>query len=120
MATARPVPMEHESIGGLARQVVDDVKQAARAEIGLWKAIAAFRLSGAKLGVPLLVGALFVLQSVLTALFVGLIVTLAPMLGPGWATLLVVVGGLVLVGLLAFIGLRLLRSLTTPLPEPRP
>lgn len=111
------------SVGDLFTQVTEDGRAAVRAEIGIYKAIAAYRLSGVKVGAPMLVGALFLAQAIVTALLVGLILTLSPRLGAGWATVVVVVVALVIVALLGWLGARRLGSLFAPLPpeaEPLP
>ncbi|MBU3076387.1 phage holin family protein [Sphingomonas quercus] len=108
------------SLGDLAHQLVEDGRTAVEAEINVWKAIAAWRLSGLKLGLPLLLVALFVLQALVTALFIGVVIALAPLVGAGLAVLIMGIAGLVLIGLLVWIGTRQLRTLFAPLPPEDP
>lgn len=105
------------SVADLVRQVAEDGRAAVEAEIGVYKAIAGYRLSGIKVGAPLIVAAIFLLQAVLTALLVGLILALATLIGPGLATLAVVIAGFAVVGLLGWLGARKLGTLFAPLPD---
>jgi hypothetical protein len=107
-------------IGELIGQVTQDGKAAIKAEIDLYKAIAVHRASGLKIGVPLLIVALFVLQAVVTAIFVGVLFALAGWIGAGWATLATAVLGFALVGLLAWLGIRRARTLFAPIDEVTP
>ncbi len=104
------------SVGDLFSQVSQDGRAAVQAEIAIYKAIAAYRLGGVKVGAPMLAGALFLAQATVTALLVGLILLLSGPLGAGRATLVVVIGGFVVVGLLAWLGIRRLGTLFGPLP----
>ena len=56
--------------------------------------------------------ALSLVQAVIVAALVGLLIVLRPLLGPGGATAVVVVGGLALAGLLAWLGWRQLLKAT--------
>lgn len=107
-------------IGGLIGRIAEDGKAAVRAEIGLYKAIAAHRMSGLKTAIPLLIGALFLLQAVVTAIFVGILFALSGWIGAGWATLVTAVIGLGLVGLLCWTGFSRARTLFEPIGEDLP
>lgn len=88
-----------EGLGDLLTRLVDDGKGYARAEIDYYKTLVRSKLRDA--GAALWMGAasLVLAQLAAIALVVGLLLTLAPRLGPGWATLVVVVA----VGLIAAI-----------------
>lgn len=90
----------------LVGQLPLEARDLAAAEIGLVKAQVVHKASEAATGVAFLVAALFIATSAVTALLLGLIVTLATLWGPGLATLAVVVGAFAIAGLLAWLGLR--------------
>ena len=88
----------------LVSRLVDDARDVARAEVGVYKAKAAERAQAYK-GAVIFFGAAAVLAlEALGALLVGLIMTLATLVGPGFATLIVVGLVFTLAGVLAFIG----------------
>ena len=60
----------------------------------------------AKNGLILGIAALVIALSTVTALLVGLILTLATLVGPGFATLIVLVGALAIAGLLGWLAYR--------------
>jgi len=111
-----------QSIGELLGRVAETGRAAVEAEIGVWKAIAAWRLSGLRLGLPARIGAFFIGQSLVTAMFIGLVIALAPVVGAGWAVLIMTLIGLALIGVLIWFAMRRLRTLVAPLPkeEPKP
>ena len=85
-------------------QLVDDTREVVRTEIALYKAKASERITAYK-GAAIFFGAAAVLAlEALGALLVGLILTLATLIGPGWATLIVVGAVFALAGALAYIG----------------
>ena len=88
----------------LVSRLVDDARDVARAEVGVYKAKAAERAQAYK-GAVIFFGAAAVLAlEALGALLVGLIMTLATLVGPGFATLIVVGGVFALAGVLAYLG----------------
>ena len=110
MASGQLEPVETPSIGDLLRSLVDDTQHLFRTEIKLAKseiksnvAAAARGAVGIAIGVVLLLGAFFTLLGALVAF-------LAPLVGTGWAALIVavVVGGIG--GLLVTSGLRKLSA----------
>ena len=74
--------MSESSIGELFGRVADDAKTFARAEIGLYKTIAAVRVSKARNGAIALVAALFLVNAALITLFVCIALALALHIGP--------------------------------------
>ncbi|WP_254606365.1 phage holin family protein [Sphingomonas bacterium] len=88
----------------LVGRLVDDLQGVARAEVAVYKAKAAERANAYK-GAAIFFGiaAVLVLEAI-GALLVGLILTLATLIGPGWATLLVVGVVLAAAVALAFVG----------------
>lgn len=106
MATS---PTEEPGIAALAMQAVDDAKRWARAEVAYGKALVSERGRDAGLGIGLAIAAAGIAQAALAALLVGLVLTLAPHVGTGIATLIVVVAALVLTAILGLIGLSRIR-----------
>lgn len=92
-----------EGIGTLFGRLAEDGKEYARAEIAYYRALANDRIDPLKSGLIFAVGALVIAWSAVTALLVGLILTLATLLGPGLATLVVVLVALAAAGLLGWI-----------------
>ena len=97
---------QEEGVGELLGRLVEDGKTFARAEVRYYRTLAMGKLAEAKTGVVFELGALVIALSALTALLVGLILTLATLVGPGFATLIVIVVALVLAGLLGWLGYR--------------
>ena len=83
---------ETEGLGDLFGRLVDDGKDYARAEIGYYKTLVRSKLRDARAMLWMGAVALGLAQAAIIALVVGLVFTLAPRIGPGWATLIVVVG----------------------------
>jgi hypothetical protein len=94
-----------EGVSTLVHRAVDDVRELGRAEIALLKAKATERATAYK-NAGIFFGAAAVLAlSAVTALLVGLIMTLTTVVGPGWATVIVVLVTLAIAGVLAKIGI---------------
>ncbi|WP_375382877.1 phage holin family protein [uncultured Sphingomonas sp.] len=88
----------------LVSRLIDDAREVAHAEVAVYKAKAAERAQAYKGAVVFFAIAGVLVLEALGALLVGLILTLATLVGPGWATLIVVGIVFALAGLLAFIG----------------
>lgn len=97
---------QEESIGEMIGRLVEDGKGVARAEIGYYRALVASKLGEAKAGLILGAVALVIALCSVTALLVGLILSLAPLVGPAFATLIVIVTALALAALLGWLGYR--------------
>lgn len=76
-----PPPAERP-VGELVHELIEEGKAYARAEIGLYKAIAAAKGKALALPVGLFVAALLIGMTALTALAVGVVVALATLIGP--------------------------------------
>lgn len=87
-------------VGEAIVQVAEDAKAYVTAQVDVAKAVATVRLRAAKLGIALGVAAVFLLGSAITALLVGLILSLATVTGPLLATGIVVVAVLAVAGIL--------------------
>jgi hypothetical protein len=101
---------EQESIGELLSQLARDARDAAKAEVDLAKVRATSMVTRYK-GAAIFFGAAGVLALAgFIALLVGLILTLAPHVGPGIATLIVVGVVMLVAGALALVGRAHLRT----------
>ena len=93
-----------ESIATLVTRLTGDAREVARAEIALTKAKVGDAVGRYKNAAIFFAVAGVLALAALIALLVGLILTLATLVGPGFATLIVIGAVLVLAGVLAFIG----------------
>jgi hypothetical protein len=96
--------MSEPTVAALATQLIDDSRELVSAEVALHKARLAERLVAYR-GAAIFFAAAGVLAlAALIALLVGLILSLATLIGPGWATAAVIGGTLLIAGVLAMIG----------------
>jgi len=95
-----------ESIGELIGRLVEDGKGVARAEIDYYRTLVATKLGEARAGLILGIAALVIALCSVTALLVGLILSLTPLIGSGLATLIVIVAALTLAALLGWLAYR--------------
>ena len=102
---------QEDSIGALLGRLADDGRAYVKAELGVYKAIAARRAARARAGlIALLAGAVLLISSI-TALLFGLVLWLSTLIGPLLAGV-AVAAGLILVGyLLVRTGISGLRAL---------
>jgi hypothetical protein len=102
---------QDESIGALLGRLADDGRAYVKAELGVYKAIAARRAARARNGlIALAVGAVLLISSI-TALLFGLVLWLSTLIGPLLAGL-AVTAVLILVGfILVRVGISGLRAL---------
>lgn len=98
------VAFEEPGIGQLVSQLAGDAREMAQAELALVKARAAVAVTRYKWAAVYFAIAGVLSLAALIALLVGLIMTLTPLIGPGWATLAVVGGVFVIAGILAMLG----------------
>ncbi|ONF97187.1 phage holin family protein [Sphingomonas jeddahensis] len=96
--------LEEAGIGQLVSQLATDAREAAQAEVALVKARAGFAVTRYKWAVVYFGAAAVLALAALIALLVGLIMALAPLIGPGWATLAVVAGVLAVATILGLMG----------------
>lgn len=88
----------------LVSRLVDDARDVARAEVEVYKAKASERVAAYKGAAVFFVAAAVLALEAIGALLVGLILTLATLIGPGWSTLIVVGVVLAAAAVLAFVG----------------
>lgn len=96
--------LEEAGIGQLVSQLATDAREAAQAEVALVKARAAFAVTRYKWAVIYFGAAGVLALAAFIALLVGLIMTLATVIGPGWATAAVVAGVLAVATILGLMG----------------
>lgn len=99
-----------EGLGDLVSRLVADARTYATAEAALLRETATSRARAARGGAVMLVAALLLVSAAVTALIVGVLMTLAEAVGPAWATAIVVVVTLVVAGLLGWLGARKLSN----------
>lgn len=93
-----------EGISVLVHRTVDDVRELASAEVALYKAKASELIAAYTSGAIYFGAAAVLALSAVTALLVGLILSLATLIGPLGATAVVVVATFAIAGVLALIG----------------
>lgn len=96
--------MEEEPLPSLVNRLVEETRELAGAEVALVKARVSERAAAYKGAATFFAIAAVLALAALIALLVGLILSLATLLGPGWATLIVVGATLAIAAVLAFIG----------------
>ncbi|WP_404339323.1 phage holin family protein [Sphingomonas sp. MMS12-HWE2-04] len=96
-------PETDASIGGLLTQLVEDGKGYAQAEIGYYRTLVRAKLREARASLWFGTAAISLALGASVALVVGLVLTLSPIVGPGFATLIVVIGIGALSGLMAWL-----------------
>jgi len=106
--TARP------TIAALFQQLVDDGRALVRAELRLYRAEAGRRALSGGLAAGLIIGALTLAQGALIALLIGIMLALAPHIGPLRAVAAVSGGALVICALLVWLGLRQINRMIDP------
>lgn len=107
--------MGDEGLGSVVGRVVEDAKAYASAELTLWKTVASTRGSQAGIAAGMAIGAMLIALSALTALLVGAILSLRPLIGAAWATLVVVLVALAIAGVLAKMALSRFKRVAAPL-----
>lgn len=105
--------LEEPSIGQLVSQLATDARDAAQAEITLAKARAGFAVTRYKWAAIYFGAAGVLALCAFIALLVGLIMTLATLIGPGWATAAVVAGVLAVAVILGLMGKAQLNKQVT-------
>lgn len=111
--TVEPVEEEaRQSLPDLLVELADDGRDWLNAEIAVYRAEARRRLIIAGIGLGLLTLSAALVAGTLVALLVGVVFALAPVLGAGWATTIVIVVALVIAAIAALAGRLQLRKLT--------
>ena len=103
---------DKESIPGLVARLVDDTRSLAGAEIALYKAKLGERVAAYRNAVVFFAIAGVLALAALIALLVGLILSLATLIGPGLATAAVTIVVLAIAGILAMAGKSRLKPVS--------
>lgn len=93
-------------LGSLLGQLLEDARALARAEIELVRSKAFALLRRSRTAILLLLAAAGLALASLVALLVGLVMQLAPLVGPAFGGVIVLVGGLLIAGLLGWLATR--------------
>jgi len=108
------------TLAALFSRLAEQVRTLIRAEIGLYRAEAAWRAVSLGWAAGFAFGALALVQALSVALLVGLILALAPLWGIGWAVAAVTLGGLAIALLLGWLAYRKIAAALEPdPPEPK-
>lgn len=113
----RAVHLSDESVPELVGRLVEDTRGLVSAEVELQKAKLSERVSAYKTAAIFFAAAGVLGLCALIALLVGLIMTLATLIGPGFATAVVVIVVLTVAGVLAMIGRGKLAKPDTGAPR---
>ena len=92
MSTDETGPEDEEGLGDLLTRLVDDAKNYGQAEADYYHLLVRGKLREARAGLWWGAAATALALATAVALVVGLVLTLSTLVGPGWATLIVVVG----------------------------
>jgi ABC-type nitrate/sulfonate/bicarbonate transport system permease component len=90
-----------ESIGELLGRLVEDGKGYAQAELGYYRTLARSKLRDARASLWMGAVAIGFANAAIIALIVGMVLTLSPLVGPGLATLIVVLVTAAIAGIMA-------------------
>lgn len=77
-----PATQEERPVGELVHELIEDGKEYARAEIGLYKAIALAKAKAIAIPAVLFVAALLIGMAAVNALVVGVVIALETFIGP--------------------------------------
>ena len=103
-APERLAPAPDEGVAALVHRVIEDGRELAQAEVALVKARVGERASAWKSAVLFFAIAGVLALAAVIALLVGLILTIATLVGPGWATAIVIGATLLIAAVLGLIG----------------
>lgn len=107
-------PDEEPGIAALAMLAIEDAKRWGRAEVAYYRALAGERGTDAGVGLALGLAALAIAQAALAAMLVGLVLSLAPIVGALGATAIVVLIALLVVALLGWLAIGRFRRAGRP------
>lgn len=105
---------EDESLASIVSRLATETKSLATAEVAVYKAKFGETASAYKSAAMFFAVAGVLALAALIALLVGAILTVATLVGPGWATAIVVVAVLAVAAILAMIGKSKLQTKSEP------
>lgn len=114
--TETEAPAADESLGDLFGRLVDDARGFGQAEVDYYRTLLRERLRAAKTSLWMGAVAMSLALAASVALVVGLVLTLAPLVGPGWATLIVVSVALALAGLMGWLAWQQIKRVIGNMP----
>jgi hypothetical protein len=92
------------SLSALFARLIAEGEAYIRAEVRLYRAQATKKAFSAGLVVGLIGAAIMLLHALIVVILIGIIMTIAPSVGTGWAVLIVAVGTLALIAICVLIG----------------
>ncbi len=107
---------DDETIGDLFGRLVDDARGFGQAELDYYRTLARERLRAAKASLWMGAIAMALALAASVALVVGLVLTLAPVVGPGWATLIVASVSLALASIMGWLAWQQIKRVMGELP----
>ncbi|MEG3179931.1 hypothetical protein [Sphingomonas sp. LT1P40] len=107
-----------DGVGSLIARTFADGRAYAEAELGYWRALALGRLADARAAAIFGMVVFLLAQAAAIALIVGLVMIFTPYVGPGMATLIVVLVAGSAAAVFAFAALRRFRRATRPRNTP--
>lgn len=110
-------PDDRLSLVGLFRRIPEQISRLIRDEIRAAKAELFGKLKAAGVGAGLLIGALVLVLFAIQVLLASAVLGLATLLAPWLSALLVGVVMLVIAGILALLGIRMLKAGVPPVPK---
>lgn len=111
------VQLSDETVPELVGRLVDDTRGLVAAEVELYKAKASERVAAYKTAAIFFAAAGVLALAALIALLVGLIMTLATLIGPGFATAAIVIAVFTVAAILGMIGVGKLAPPKTGAPR---
>jgi uncharacterized RDD family membrane protein YckC len=105
---------EEESLASIVGRLANETKTLATAEVAVYKAKFEETTTPYKSAAMFFAVAAVLALAALIALLVGAILTVATLVGPGWATAIVVIAVLAIAAILAMIGKSKLQTKSEP------
>jgi hypothetical protein len=121
LATEEPIaadvaapPLSRPSLSTLFTRLISEGEAFIRAEVRLYRAQATRKVFSAGMIVALVTFAIMLLQALIVAILIGVILTIAPWVGMGWAVVIVSVATLALIAIAGLIARARVRTLLKP------
>lgn len=106
------------SLGTLFTRLISEGEAFIRAEISLYRAQATRKAFSAGLIIAMIGGAVMLLQALVVAILIGIILTIAPAVGMGWAVLIVALATSTLIAIAALVARARISALLKPEESP--
>jgi hypothetical protein len=102
------------SLSALFSRLIAEGEAYIRAEVNLYRAQATRKAFSAGLIVALVGGAIMLSQALIVVVLIGIIMTIAPSVGTGWAVVIVSAGTLILIAICVLMGRARVSALLKP------